>query len=197
MRMGIGMGNRSLLTEPEVPTHVDGDAMTLPELNDEDQFLRLENQLCFPLYTAARLMVQVYKPFLDELDLTYPQYLVMMVLWERDNLSVSRIGEMLKLDSATLTQILTKLEKVGYIERARMVGDARTVLNRLTRKGFNLKTRARQVPGGMATGFGSCLDELAQMKPMITRLLDILEDRRNRDAASGIASRAKAASVQA
>ncbi|MCY1661356.1 MarR family winged helix-turn-helix transcriptional regulator [Chryseobacterium sp. SL1] len=86
---------------------------------ENPEFLKLENQLCFPLYVIAKEITGLYRPFLDELDITYPQYLVMMVLWEHDGLPVNSIGEKLYLDSGTLTPLLKRLENKGFIERKR------------------------------------------------------------------------------
>src|ERR1700679_3522615 len=100
---------------PEVP----------PEAAPEEAYLKLENQLCFPLYAASRLMVNAYRPPLAELGLTYPQYLVMLVLWETDGLNVGAIGDRLLLDSGTLTPLLERLLGQGLIERRRGAGDDR------------------------------------------------------------------------
>ena len=139
-----------------------------------DELLKLENQVCFPLYAASRLMMQVYKPHLDRIDLTYPQYLVMMVLWNSDNLSVKEIGERLHLDSATLTQVLTNLERSGLIARHRRRGDARTVLNKLTAKGRALKKRARRVPVQMSCDFAGNLNDLEKLRPLLQDLVKVL-----------------------
>ncbi len=139
-----------------------------------EEFLRLENQVCFPLYTAARLMVQLYKPYLDPIGLTYPQYLVMMVLWEKEALNVRQIGEYLMLDSATLTQILKNLEKMELITRERVKGNARTVMNRLTKKGQALKKKALSVPLGMSCNFEGAQADVAHLKPMLLKLISLL-----------------------
>lgn len=157
----------------EESEHVEDDReVVLDEASDE--LLKLENQVCFPLYAASRLMMQVYKPHLDRLELTYPQYLVMMVLWSSDSLSVKEIGERLHLDSATLTQVLGNLERAGHIVRQRRRGDARTVLNKLTSKGKALKKRARRVPVQMSCDFADNISELEKLRPMLQDLVKVL-----------------------
>ena len=112
-----------------------------------DQALLLDNQLCFALYSASLAMTKLYKPLLDELGLTYPQYLVMLVLWERDGLMVSELGQRLSLDSGTLTPLLKRLEAAGLVSRMRAVQDERRVHIHLTAAGRKLKARALKVPG--------------------------------------------------
>lgn len=112
-----------------------------------EQALLLDNQLCFALYSASLAMTKLYKPLLDELGLTYPQYLALLVLWERDGLTVSELGERLSLDSGTLTPLLKRLEGAGLLSRLRDAADERRVLIRLTAAGRALKTRARRIPG--------------------------------------------------
>lgn len=139
--------------------------------SDADAALRLSSQLCFPLYAAARLMVQAYKPHLDPLGLTYPQYLTMLVLWEEDSLSVRTIADRLALDSATLTQILKNLESAGLVTRTRVKGDARTVVNQLTRKGQRLKLKAASLPHDLVCKHGAEVAELSEIKPALERLV--------------------------
>jgi DNA-binding MarR family transcriptional regulator len=108
---------------------------------ENPEFLKLENQLCFPLYVIAKEITGLYRPFLDELDITYPQYLVMMVLWEHDGLPVNSIGEKLYLDSGTLTPLLKRLENKGFIERKRKKEDERVVEVFITESGRNLQEK--------------------------------------------------------
>jgi len=108
--------------------------------------LRLDNQLCFALYSASLAMTKVYKPLLDALELTYPQYLVLLVLWEQDGVMVSSIGERLFLDSGTLTPLLKRLESAGLVQRTRDSGDERRVRITLTDAGRALQQQARAVP---------------------------------------------------
>ena len=112
--------------------------------------LKLENQLCFPLYACAREIVKKYKPFLDEIDLTYTQYITMMVLWEHRQITSKALGEKLYLDSGTLTPVLKKLEEKGLVIRARDPQDERNLMVTLTEKGEALKNPAAQVPLKMA-----------------------------------------------
>ncbi|RZJ10149.1 MAG: MarR family transcriptional regulator [Haliea sp.] len=111
-----------------------------------DAMLQLDNQLCFALYSASLAMTRLYKPLLEELGLTYPQYLAMLVLWEQDGLMVSEIGERLSLDSGTLTPLLKRLESSGLISRIRAVEDERRVHITLTAAGRKLKAKAAKIP---------------------------------------------------
>ncbi len=138
---------------------------------DPDQGLRLSSQYCFPLYTLSRFITQAYKPHLDPLGLTYPQYLVMLVLWEEDRLSNTQIGIQLCLDSATLTQVLKKLASSGLIERHRPPGDARTVINQLTPQGDRLRVAARAVPIALTAAFAAEVGGMVAAKPAIDKLL--------------------------
>ena len=112
--------------------------------------LKLENQLCFPLYACSREIIRQYKPFLDEIDLTYTQYIVMMVLWERRSVTVKDLGESLYLDSGTLTPLLKKMEAKGLLSRARSTRDERNLIVTMTEEGEALKARAVKVPALMA-----------------------------------------------
>ncbi len=116
------------------------------EINDKYDSLKLENQLCFPLYACAKEIVRQYKPILDKFDLTYTQYITMMVMWERKELNVKELGEYIYLDSGTLTPVLKKLESKGYIKRNRSKDDERNLLVVLTEKGENLKKQALSIP---------------------------------------------------
>jgi MarR family transcriptional regulator, organic hydroperoxide resistance regulator len=111
------------------------------------QALLLDNQLCFALYSASLAMTKLYKPLLDEMGLTYPQYLALLVLWEKDGVAVSELGERLCLDSGTLTPLLKRLEAAGLVSRLRDAADERRVLIRLTADGRQLKARAARIPG--------------------------------------------------
>lgn len=120
--------------------------MNTPRLSS-DQALQLDHQLCFALYSASLAMTKLYKPLLDEIGLTYPQYLAMLVLWEHDGVAVSELGERLHLDSGTLTPLLKRLEAAELVTRLRDVQDERRVLIRLTTAGRKLKARAARIPG--------------------------------------------------
>ena len=113
----------------------------------KDDMLKLENQLCFPLYACAREVVKQYKPFLDEIGLTYTQYIAMMVLWEKRQVSVKALGEALYLDSGTLTPLLKKMQAAGLVSRRRDEADERSVLVAPTAEGDALKLRAQEIPG--------------------------------------------------
>ena len=115
--------------------------------------LRLENQLCFPLYAAAKEVVRKYKPFLDEIGLTYTQYIVMMVLWEEKSVNVKALGERLYLDSGTLTPLLKKLEVKKLVKRSRSVEDERNLIVTITGEGKVLREQAVEIPAKM----GACI----------------------------------------
>jgi DNA-binding MarR family transcriptional regulator len=118
--------------------------------SDYHETMKLANQLCFPLYAAARNVTNLYAPWLKPLGLTYTQYIVLLVLWEKDGLSVSEIGEKLMLDNGTLSPLLKKLEQAGYIERLRCHEDERMVVITLTEAGRILQEKAKDVPGHVA-----------------------------------------------
>ena len=118
--------------------------------NSKYDNLKLENQICFPLYAASREIIKQYKPYLDELDLTYTQYIAMLILWEKKSLTVKKMGEFLYLDSGTLTPLLKKLESKGLLTRARSTEDERNLNVTITEKGEKLKEQAVNVPAKMA-----------------------------------------------
>ena len=117
---------------------------------DKYDCLKIENQLCFPLYACSKEIIRHYKPFLDEIDLTYTQYIAMMVLWEKKCLSVKKLGSCLYLDSGTLTPVLKSLEAKGYIRRYRSPEDERVLIAELTEAGGALRSQAVSVPSKMA-----------------------------------------------
>ena len=131
---------------------------------------RLDNQLCFALYSTSLAMTKVYKPLLEELGLTYPQYLAMLVLWERDGLMVSELGQKLYLDSGTLTPLLKRLEAFGYISRIRDVEDERRVYITLTSSGRKLKTRAAKIPGCILSASQCSVPELMNLTGQVQAL---------------------------
>ena len=112
--------------------------------------LKLDNQNCFRIYTASRLLTQAYRPLLEPLGLTYPQYLVMLVLWEHDNLTVNEIGQRLMLESNTLTPLLKRMEQNRLIVRTRGIVDSRQTLVTLTKNGRHLEAQAKDIPGQLA-----------------------------------------------
>jgi MarR family transcriptional regulator, organic hydroperoxide resistance regulator len=139
-----------------------------------DQLLRLDNQICFAVYSAAHAFNRVYKPLLDRLGLTYPQYLAMLVLWERDGIPVKEIGERLYLDSGTLTPLLKRLEQAGLIKRTRSTEDERQVLIDLTSQGQALKDKALALPPSILAASQCSVSELTAVRDEITALRDRL-----------------------
>lgn len=135
-----------------------------------DKALLLDNQLCFALYSASLAMTKLYKPLLAELGLTYPQYLVMLVLWERDGLMVSELGERLFLDSGTLTPLLKRLEAAGLIARIRALDDERRVHVTLSSAGRKLKTRAAKVPRCIAEAVQCPLPDIVSLTRQVQAL---------------------------
>ena len=136
--------------------------------------LRLEDQLCFSIYAAGHAFNRFYKPLLGPLGLTYPQYLVLLTLWEQDGLPLRTIGDRLALDSGTLTPLLKRLEAQGHVARGRDAGDERRVIVRLTAAGSALKIQARSVPPHIAAATGCALDEVAQLMSRLGVLRDAL-----------------------
>lgn len=120
--------------------------------------LLLKNQLCFPMYACSRKIVGSYTPYLKPLGLTYTQYIVMMVLWEKESVSVGQLGETLYLDAGTLTPLLKRLEKAGYVTRERSKEDERITVISITREGDKLKEKCKDIPGKLASA-GSALTE--------------------------------------
>ncbi|ANF49363.1 MarR family transcriptional regulator [Chryseobacterium glaciei] len=137
--------------------------------------LKLENQICFPLYVIAKEITGLYRPFLDELDITYSQYLVMMVLWENDGLTVSHIGDKLFLDSGTLTPLLKRLEAKGFIVRKRKKEDERVVEAFLTEVGKQLQQKACEIPKKIQQKIGIEPEDLIQLKDTIQKILSKIE----------------------
>ena len=136
--------------------------------------LQLDNQICFAVYSAAHAFNRVYKPLLDRLGLTYPQYLVMLVLWEHDDVPLKDIGERLFLDSGTLTPLLKRLEAADLVKRTRSTEDERQVLIALTPKGRALREKARAVPQAILASSACSLGELSSIKNDIVALRDRL-----------------------
>jgi MarR family transcriptional regulator, organic hydroperoxide resistance regulator len=145
-----------------------------PKTPGSDRPLQLDNQICFAIYSAAHAFNRVYKPLLDRLGLTYPQYLAMLVLWESDGVSVKEIGERLFLDSGTLTPLLKRLEAAGLIRRTRSTQDERHVLIALTSRGQALKDRARSVPLSILAASQCSVSDLSELKDEIVALRDRL-----------------------
>ncbi len=136
--------------------------------------LTLDEQLCFPLYAASRAMTAVYRPKLEQLGLTYPQYLVMLALWERDGRSVGELGRALDLDSGTLSPLLKRLEATGFVQRRRAADDERRVDIVLTDHGRAVRARACAIPTEMAQAAGLTGDEAAALRTLLRKLTDSL-----------------------
>ncbi len=150
------------------------DCVSNNPLSAQDSVL-LENQVCFPLYSASNAVIRTYRPLLDKLDLTYSQYLVMMVLWESDGVSVKDVGARLYLDSGTLTPLLKRLEGKGLVERGRSEQDERVRVLKLTEAGVLLKTQALTVPAEMKCKIKLDLDELLLLKKLCEKVISTLE----------------------
>lgn len=142
---------------------------------EQQESLQLQNQLCFPLYLIAKEITGLYRPFLDELDITYPQYLVMMVLWENDGLSVNHIGEKLYLDSGTLTPLLKRLETKGFITRKRKKEDERVVEVFISETGKALKAKACEIPEKIYKKIDVSEQDWADLKTSVQKILNKIE----------------------
>ena len=142
---------------------------------DYREAMKLANQLCFPLYAASRSVVNLYTPWLKPLGLTYTQYIVFLVLWEKDDVAVGEICERLMLDSGTLSPLLKKMQEAGYIERKRSETDDRVVMITLTEEGRALQEKTKDVPGKVA----DCIDLAPEKAQMLYSLLyELLENRK-------------------
>lgn len=139
---------------------------------DKYEMLKLENQLCFPLYACAKEVVRQYRKPLDSLNLTYTQYIVMMALWEHGDMTEKELGKLVHLDSGTLTALLRRLEKQGYIERARKETDERMLYLSLTDKGNKLRDKAVEVPSSIPNCLGLSHEELKDLKMILDKALD-------------------------
>lgn len=140
---------------------------------ENDDILKLKNQLCFPLYACSKEVVRRYKPFLDKLDLTYTQYITMMVMWEKQEINVKCLGQILYLDSGTLTPVLKKLESKGYLTRQRSREDERNLQVTITPEGNALKEQARLVPQQV----GKCVHlEEKEAEELYRLLYKVLKD---------------------
>ena len=140
-------------------------------MDEKYEVLRLQNQLCFPLYAASREIVKKYTPYLERLDLTYTQYITMMVLWEEHEISVKALGEKLFLDSGTMTPVLKALEKKGLVSRARSEADERVLIVTVTQEGLLLRDQALEIP----TAVGGCIglepEEAAALYHILYKIL--------------------------
>ncbi|MFI1293978.1 MarR family winged helix-turn-helix transcriptional regulator [Streptomyces sp. NPDC020792] len=141
----------------------------------DKEWLRLDRQICFSLHAASRAFNGVYRVVLKELGLTYPQYLVMLVLWEHGDTPVKRLGEHLRLDSGTLSPLLKRLEAAGLVHRERSARDERSVEVRLTEEGAALRERALRVPHRIGAATGFTLDEIRELRARLDRLTMALD----------------------
>jgi DNA-binding MarR family transcriptional regulator len=150
---------------------------TMAEQENEKKYemLKLENQLCFPLYAASREVVKRYRPYLDPLGLTYTQYIAMMVFWEQQECSVKELGEKLYLDSGTLTPVLKSLEAKGYVRRYRCAKDERVLLVEVTEEGRRLRERAAEVPTQVCGCVRFDPEETRQLYELLYKLLNTLK----------------------
>lgn len=139
--------------------------------------LKLENQLCFPLYACAKEVVRRYTPLLEPLGLTYTQYIAMMVMWEHKSISVRDMGKLLFLDSGTLTPMLKKMEKAGWITRKRSERDERMVMLSITERGEQLQQKAAEVPSRMASCVTLESDEAMQLYTLLHKMMKTFQSR--------------------
>lgn len=140
-----------------------------------NELLKLENQLCFPLYAASRLVTKCYQPLLDELGLTYPQYLVLLVLWETDSVNLSVLSERLHLQSNTLTPLLKRMQEMKLIDRVRSQEDERSIIISLTQKGKGLKSKAPKIHHHLAKQIGISIQEAQQLHTLLYKLIGSLD----------------------
>lgn len=137
--------------------------------------LLLEEQLCFPIYATSRLITRLYQPWLIQLGLTYPQYLVMLALWEKDKQNVSQLGKQLYLNTNTLTPLLKKMAEKGLLERNRSTKDERTVVIELSPKGSKLKLQAENIPLSLLKSLNMSVEDLKQMRELMWKFLETVE----------------------
>lgn len=139
---------------------------------ETNELLKLENQLCFPLYAASRLVTKCYQPVLDEMGLTYPQYLVLMVLWETDSVSLSTLAEKLQLQSNTLTPLLKRMQEMNLVNRVRSEKDERSIIISLTQKGEMIKSGAPELQNRLVNHMGITKDEAQVLHSLLYKLIN-------------------------
>lgn len=142
-----------------------------------DEYLRLDNQLCFLFYSLSRTITRMYGPLLAELGLTYPQYLVMLILWETDSIEVNRITELLHMDTGTVSPMLKRLEAAGLVVRQRSGDDERKVIISLTKAGQKLKVKAATVPAELFCKTGLTIEEYGRLKADLSQLMHKIENK--------------------
>lgn len=146
-------------------------------MSDKYDVLKIDNQLCFPLYACSKEIVRRYKPFLEEIDLTYTQYITMMVLWEKKEINVKELGKQLFLDSGTLTPVLKRLEQKNLISRQRDSRDERNLIVRLTAEGEQLKEKAVEIPVKMAGCVSLSEQDAAELYQLLHKVLQSFGDK--------------------
>ena len=144
-------------------------------MSDKYDALKLKNQICFPLYACSKEVVRRYKPFLDQVGLTYTQYIAMMVMWEHRQVSVKEMGEYLYLDSGTLTPLLKKLESKGYVKRERSLQDERNLNVTITEEGERLKLLLRDVPGSMQACVCLEPEDAIELHRLLKKVLKVMK----------------------
>lgn len=147
------------------------------DLTRDYDILSLDNQLCFSAYAVSRAITKIYRPLLEELGITYPQYLVMLVLWENNTITLKEMGNKLYLDSGTLTPLLKRLESLGLLERERSSKDERVLNVTITEKGLALREKALKIPQGIINAINIDLQELADLKHRLDNLLSKINDK--------------------
>lgn len=145
-------------------------------MGDKYDCLKISKQLCFPLYACSKEIVKRYKPYLDPIDLTYTQYITMMIVWEEKEITVKALGDKLFLDSGTLTPVLKKLEQKGYVKRSRSKDDERNLIITLTDKGLELKKQACKIPAQMGQCVKLSPEESEQLYKLLYKILGSFSD---------------------
>lgn len=137
--------------------------------------LKLDNQLCFPFYAVSRLIIRKYQPHLDALGITYPQYLVLLVLWESDNQPVNDISKRLHLNTNTITPLIQRLEQMGIVSKERGTDDSRKMYVKLTEKGWELEQQAANIPSKLLEGVEWSAEEALQLKHQLQQMIELLK----------------------
>lgn len=163
-------------------------APSSPRRHSSAESLKLDRQLCFPLYAATRAMMRAYQPLLSRIGVTYPQYLVLLVLWEGDGLSVTALGDRLYLDSGTLTPLLKRLERQGLVHRTRSIDDERVVEIALTSEGKKLRQKALSIPEALFCKLDVRVEEFVRLRDDLRRLYALLRHVADQDTARKEAS---------
>jgi len=145
-------------------------------MNEKYDGLKLKNQVCFPLYAASREVIKLYRPYLEAIDLTYTQYIAMLVFWEEKKLSVKELGQRLFLDSGTLTPVLKSLESKGYVQRYRSRQDERVLLVEITEKGEMLREHAASIPEPVSRCVNLDIEDAMQLYTLLYKVLDNIQE---------------------